>query len=73
VDSFAGSNATGEVAEALKRKWISLASSMRRGVCRHLHAQLAFRFDQLKFEAGFDEMPTKAWTSAPTTVWPVVG
>jgi hypothetical protein len=73
LDPFAGSNTTGEVAEALQREWISCELDAEGEYAGTYVRSSAFRFDQARFEPGFDEMPAKTWRSLPTRVRPVAG
>lgn len=56
-DPFAGSNATGEAAERLRRRWISCDLDQEDGEPAHYVRTSAFRFDELEFADGYSEIP----------------
>jgi DNA modification methylase len=69
-DPFAGSNTTGEVAEALGRKWLACELDAEGKFAGTYVRSSAFRFESVKFEPGFDLLPEVKWTSQAKRVKP---
>lgn len=69
-DPFAGSNTTGEVAEALGRKWVSCELDAEGKFAGTYVRSSAFRFDSVRFEPGFDDLPVEKWISQAKRVRP---
>ncbi len=62
-DPFAGSNVTGEAAEALERRWISCDLDQEIGRSNTYVRASAFRFPQAKLAPAFDFVPDGNYTS----------
>ena len=69
-DPFAGSNTTGEVAEALGRKWVSCELDAEGKFAGTYVRSSAFRFDSPRFEPGFEVLPDEKWVSQAKRVRP---
>ena len=69
-DPFAGSNTTGEVAEALGRKWVSCELDSEGEFAGTYVPSSAFRFENVKFNPDFHGMPETRWHSVPKRVAP---
>lgn len=63
-DPFAGSNTTGEAAEALGRRWVSCDLDQENGLANSYVRGSAFRFPDARLEREFDYVPTGTHTSA---------
>ena len=70
-DPFAGSNTTGEVAEALGRKWVSCELDAEGKFAGTYVRSSAFRFESPQFEAGFEALPDEKWVSQARRIRPV--
>lgn len=69
-DPFAGSNTTGEVAEALGRKWVSCELDAEGKFAGTYVRSSAFRFESPRFEDGFETLPEEKWVSQAKRVRP---
>jgi DNA modification methylase len=69
-DPFAGSNTTGEVAEALGRKWTSCELDAEGKFAGSYIRSSAFRFKSPKFERGFGAIPKSKWSTDGRRVRP---
>jgi site-specific DNA-methyltransferase (cytosine-N4-specific) len=69
-DPFAGSNTTGEMAEALNRRWVSCELDADGAFAGTYVRSSAFRFPAVKFEPGCDAIPEKKWASEGIRVRP---
>jgi site-specific DNA-methyltransferase (cytosine-N4-specific) len=72
LDPFAGSNTTGEAAEALNRRWISCELDADGKYAGTYVRGSAFRFPNARLEPGFQSMPNLKWISKAKTVTPSV-